>query len=73
MWRRAGRRAFSGDAIDTVAACAPLTIVETATLQQLKAREAQRLAPEVARARVAFVADRVKEIVKRTGKSERDA
>ena len=66
-------KAVAGDIIDTIAACPPLTIVETAKVQELKAREGQRLAPEVAKARTAFVAAQAKELAKRTGKSEQEA
>ena len=41
-------------------ACPPLTIVETAKLRALKAKEAHRLAPESAKARAAFIAEQAK-------------
>ena len=47
--------AVDGVALDTVAACPPLSIVERARLDELKARERERLAPEMAKAREAFV------------------
>ena len=43
--------AVDGAALDTVAVCPPLTIVERARLEELKARERERLAPEMAKAR----------------------
>src|SRR5262249_60843867 len=48
--------AVEGDALDTIAACPPLTIVETAQLRELKARWSHRLAGESANTRAAFVA-----------------
>ena len=47
--------AVDGVALDTVAACPPLSIVERARLDELKARERERLAPEMAKAREAFI------------------
>ena len=47
--------AVDGVALDTVAACPPLTIVERARLDELKAKERARLAPEVKKARAAFI------------------
>jgi hypothetical protein len=65
--------AIDGGVLDTVTACPPLSIVEAAKLQDLKAREAQRLAPEVAKARAKFVGVQAKRLVECTGKSEQDA
>jgi hypothetical protein len=62
-----------GEALDTVAACPPLTIVETSKLRQLKAKEAHRLGPESAKARTAFVAAQAKRLAERTGMSEQAA
>jgi len=64
--------AVDSEALDTVAACPPLSIVETAKLRELKARQAYQLAPESAKARVAFI-DRQKPIVEDTGMSPGDA
>jgi hypothetical protein len=64
---------IDGAPLDTVTACPPLTIVETAKLHALKAREAQRLAPESTKARVAFVAAQAKRLAQRTGLSEQVA
>ena len=57
--------AVDGDVLDTVAACPPLSIVETAKLDELRARARQRLKPEQARARDR----RAERIVERTGVS----
>jgi hypothetical protein len=56
-----------GKALDTLAACIPLTIVEEATLQRLRARESARLAPEIAKARSAFISRQAERLTKRTG------
>ena len=61
--------AVDGDALDTFAACPPLSIVETAKLDELRARARQRLKPEAARARAAFIDWRAPRIVERTGVS----
>ena len=49
---KASRRpiAIDGVVLDTVAACPPLSIVEQSRLDELKARERERLAPEKAKA-----------------------
>src|SRR5262249_6278037 len=47
--------ADDGVTLDTVAVCPPLSIVERARLDELKARERERLAPETAKARAAVV------------------
>jgi hypothetical protein len=65
--------AVDGSMLDTVTACPPLTIVETAKLEDMKARERQRLAPEMAKARAKFVGVQAKRLAERTGKSEQDA
>jgi hypothetical protein len=56
-----------GKALDTIAACRPLTIVEKAKLEELRAKEANRLAPELARVRSAFSARQTERLVERTG------
>ncbi|HME90604.1 MAG TPA: hypothetical protein VKE49_04220, partial [Myxococcaceae bacterium] len=43
--------AVDGAMLDTLAACGPLSIVEQARLDELKAKERERLAPEMAKAR----------------------
>jgi hypothetical protein len=65
--------AVGGVVLDTVAACPSLTIVEQARLDELKARERERLAPEMAKAREAFVEAQAKKLVARTGLSEKAA
>ena len=65
--------AVDGVALDTVAVCPPLSIVERSRLDELKARERERLAPEMAKAREAFVEAQAKKLVARTGMSEKAA
>ena len=65
--------AVEGAALDTVAVCPPLTIVERSRLEELKARERERLAPEMAKARAAFVEAQAKKLVARTGMTEKAA
>jgi hypothetical protein len=65
--------AVDGVALDTVAACPPLSIVERARLDELKARERERLAPEMAKAREAFIEAQAKKLVACTGMSEKAA
>jgi DNA polymerase I-like protein with 3'-5' exonuclease and polymerase domains len=66
---RACRRpiAVEGATLDTLAACPPLTIVERSRLEELKAREHERLAPEMAKARTAFVESQARTLVAHTG------
>ena len=65
--------AVEGVALDTVAVCPPLSIVERSRLDELKARERERLAPEMAKAREAFVETQARKLVARTGMSEKAA
>jgi hypothetical protein len=65
--------AVEGVALDTVAACPPLTVVETARLDELKAKESHRLAPEVAKAKAAFIERQAKKLAERTGIPEHAA
>ena len=65
--------AVDGVALDTVAVCPPLTIVERARLDELKARERERLAPEMAKARTAFVESQARTLVARTGMTAKAA
>src|SRR5262245_9646080 len=65
--------ATEGETIDTVAICSPLTIVEKATLQKLKAEAAVRLLPERNKARDSFISKRAKELAERTGQTEKQA
>lgn len=64
---------YDGAALDTVAACPPLTIVERSKLGALKAKEARRLASDAAKARTTFVAAQSKRLAKRAGMSEQAA
>lgn len=66
---RASRRpvATTGEILDTITACPPLTITEKSRLKELKAKEAHRLAGDAAKARNAFVAEQAERLVKRTG------
>jgi hypothetical protein len=57
--------AVDGVALDTVAVCPPLTMVERARLDELKARERERLASEAAKAREAFVEAQTRKLVAR--------
>ena len=57
--------AFAGDAIDTITACPPLTIVEIAKYEQLQTQEEHRLRPEASKARAAYVETKATELVKR--------
>jgi hypothetical protein len=63
----------AGRALDTKATCQSLTIVEQARLRELKARERERLEPEMAKARAAFVEAQAKKLVARTGMGEKAA
>jgi hypothetical protein len=65
--------AVGGVALDTTAVCPSLSIVEQARLDELKAKERERLAPEMAKAREAFVEVQAKKLVARTGMSEKAA
>lgn len=69
---KASRRPTSvpGAALDTLAACPPLSIVERSRLDELKAKERARMAPEKAKAQAAFVARQARKLVERTGVSE---
>jgi hypothetical protein len=64
---------FAGETLDTVAACPPLTIVETARLDELRAKAAFALAPDVARSREIFIKEQGDKIVRRTGMDRRMA
>jgi hypothetical protein len=65
--------AVQGDALDTVAACPPLTIVETAQLRGLRAKWSHRLAGESAKARAAFIAKQAKRLAESKGISAKEA
>jgi hypothetical protein len=59
--------AVEGDTLDTLAVCKPLTIVEIAKLEELRAKEKHRLAADSAKAREAFVERQSRRLAKRTG------
>jgi hypothetical protein len=65
--------AFDGDALDTLLACPPLTIVEKSRLDELRAKERYRLAPEAAEVRGKFIDQRAQRLIARTGMSEPEA
>ncbi|GAU83926.1 hypothetical protein [Bosea sp. BIWAKO-01] len=69
---KARRRPTSvlGAVLDTVEACPPLSIAERSRLDELKAKERERMAPEKAKAQAAFVARQARKLVERTGVSE---
>jgi hypothetical protein len=56
-----------GEALDTRETCLPLTLVELAKLQELRAKEKHRLAGESAKAREKFIADQSRRLADRTG------
>jgi hypothetical protein len=66
---KASRRpvAIDGEALDTVAACPPLTIVEQSGLNELRAKETHRLAPDVVKSRESFINRQSHWLVERTG------
>ncbi len=62
-----------GLALDTIAVCPPLTIVEEARIKELRAREAQRLAPDSTKVRDVFIGQQSKRLSERTGMAPADA
>jgi hypothetical protein len=56
-------RAVAGDKLDTVEVCPPLSIAEASKLEELKAREEQRLANAAAKARAAFIDKQAQKLV----------
>ena len=56
-----------GVALDTLAVCPPLRIVEQEKLKELRAKEANRLAPDRAKAHKKFVTEQAERIVTKTG------
>jgi hypothetical protein len=65
--------AVEGEALDTITACRPLTIVELAKLRELRAREAHRLASQSAKAREVFIDWQSRRLVDRTSMDWRRA
>src|SRR5262245_8382861 len=58
-------RVTAGDALDTLTACPPLTVVEKSRLQERKAKSAYRLEGERAKVRQAFIAARARDLAAR--------
>jgi hypothetical protein len=58
-------QAHEGEALDTMAACAPLTVVEQAALKEWRSREAHRLAPARAEGRAKFIAEQAARVAAR--------
>ena len=65
--------AIDGEAIDTVRACPPLTVVERGELQKLTAMAKQRLRSEALKAKEAYIVERARDVVARTGMTEEAA
>src|SRR5215472_2236257 len=65
--------AVDGEALDTVAACSPLSIVDEAQLRELRAKAALRLAPERERVRKAFIDRQAKRLAKKRSINISDA
>ena len=59
--------AIEGEALNTLEACPPLTIVELSRLHELRAKEAHRLAGDCARAREVFMDRQSRRLAARTG------
>jgi hypothetical protein len=56
----------TGDVLDTMAVCPPLTIAENARLAELKTKAAHQLAGEIGKARARFIAKQAKRLSDRT-------
>jgi hypothetical protein len=59
----------NGDALNTATACPSLSYVDTAKLDELRAREKQRLRPEAVKVRAAYIEEQASRIAERTGVS----
>jgi hypothetical protein len=57
--------AVEGEALDTVAACPPLSIVDKALLKELRVKEALRLAPEREKTRKIFIDRQTKRLAQK--------
>jgi hypothetical protein len=64
---------YDGSALDTKIACPPLRIVEIAQLKAVKSDSAHALAPERARERERFVAQRAEQLAERAGITGQEA
>ena len=62
-----------GDVLDSVASCPPLSIIELAKLRELRAKEAARLAPEVAKSKEEFITRQCQRLAERTGMDQNRA
>jgi hypothetical protein len=65
--------ATDGEAINTVRACPPLTLVEQQAFRKLRAEARQRLLPEMHKAREAYVKQHAQQLAERTGMSGDEA
>jgi hypothetical protein len=63
----------AGDVLDSLAACPPLSIIESQAFDQLRAQERVCLAPECAAKRAAWIAGRTAGLMQRTGMTEAEA
>jgi hypothetical protein len=59
--------AVEGEALDTVAVCPPLNVVELALLKELRSKEAYRLAGDMAKAHEQYITSQAERLVARTG------
>jgi hypothetical protein len=66
-------RASEGTALDTVAACPPLSILEQAKIREMRAKEAVRLGADARKARGEFIASQSERLAQRTGLGEEEA
>jgi hypothetical protein len=58
---------IDGAPLDTTAACPPLGILEEQKLKEIRAKEKQRLAPEIAKAREHFIERQSERVAQRAG------
>ena len=65
--------AYAGGILDTRVACPELTAAEQKTVDALKEQLRAQVQPEADKVRVAYVEERVEELVQRTGMSKADA
>jgi hypothetical protein len=65
--------ATDGEAINTVRACPPLTLVEQQALRKLRAEARQQSLPEMHKAREAYVTQQAQQLAERTGMSRDEA
>jgi hypothetical protein len=66
-------RVTEGDALDTLAACPPLTIVENAKVQELRSKAKHELAGKSAEARKKFIVRQAEALAERSGVTLRAA